>query len=173
MFFPWAESVQLTYFNDKACGMKQAYALLKRGDKDGALQQSLSGIEEGKSNPKIKQKELGRAYYNAGMSYFTVNDFDRALEMLNLAAQVHPSKIVDDAIASCNHAKKLAADMQRFEQSVQFAAEKATSTAAKDERAIGQTSSEERLKKLNSLFKKGLISKVEYEQKKAEILKEF
>ncbi len=173
MFFPWAESVKLTYFNDKACGMKQAYALLKRGDIEGALQQSLSGLEEGKNDPDLKQKELGRAYYNAGMSYFTINDFDRALDMLNQSAKLHPGKIVDDAIITCNHAKRLAADMQQFEQRIQLEAARKATPDSGGGKASGPASPEERLKKLNSLFKKGLINKEEYELKKADILKEF
>jgi tetratricopeptide (TPR) repeat protein len=190
MFFPWNESVKLTYYNDKDCGMKQAYELLKRGEKDAALQQSLTNLDGCKANSAVKPKVLGRAYYNVGMSYFTVNDFDHALEMLNQAAQLHPGNIVNEAIAGCNHAKSLAADMQRFEQRVQLEASK---TAAPSESAGGgqagpgpdqgaapvgdttksQASPEERLKKLNSLFKRGLISKEDYEQKKAEILKEL
>lgn len=173
MFFPWSESLQLTYFSDKACGMKQAYAMLKRGEKEEALQQSLRGIEEGKNDPETKQKSLGRAYYNAGMSYFTVNDFDHALEMLNQAAQLHPGKIVNDAIASCLHAKRLAADMQQFEQRVQLEATKAAAAPVRGERAKNQPSLEDRLKKLNSLLKNGLINKQDYDLKKAEILKEF
>lgn len=190
MFFPWNESVKLTYYNDKDCGMKQAYELLKRGEKDGALQQSLTDLDSCKANSAIKPKVLGRAYYNAGMSYFTVNDFDHALEMLNQAAQLHPGNIVNDAIAGCNHAKGLAADMQRFEQRVQLEASKTAApaessggsqatpgpdqgSAAAGDTTKSQASPEERLKKLNSLFKRGLISKEDYEQKKAEILKEL
>lgn len=173
MFFPWFESVKLTYFNDKACGMKQAYAMLKRGDIEGALQRSLSGIEEGKNDPNLKKKELGRVYYNAGMSYFTVNDYDRALDMLNQSAMLHPGKIVDEAIITCNHAKKLAIGMQQFEQRMQLEEARISASDSGSDKSAASASAEERLKKLNSLFKKGLIDKKEYEKKKADVLKEF
>lgn len=172
LFFPWNESTKVLYFDDKACGMKLAYELLKRGDLEGALQQSLRGIEEGKDNPKVKKKELGRAYYNAGISYFTVNDYERALDMLNQAATLHPGEVVNDAIVTCTYAKKRDAEMQQFEQRMQLESAGTSTLGSGNDNSPASLSAEDRLKKLNDLFKKGLINKAEYEKKKGDILKE-
>lgn len=197
MYFPWQETVELYYYDDKDCNMRLAYNTLKGGDKEGALRQSLENIETCKQNPKAKPKHIGRAYYNAGMSYFILNDYDHALEMLREANKLYPYSIVTEAIAACESAKKEAAAMQEFEEKMAVEAEMAakasrqptpaaegsgseggkkggsSTKASESPGAVPKGTPQERLKQLEELYRQGLISKQEYEKKRAEILKEL
>ena len=167
MFFPWSES--LTYFSDK-CGMKQAYAMLKRGKEEA--QKSLRASKKAKTIRKQSKSHFPHTTMPACRISRSMTS-TMLWKVLKQAAQLHPGKIVNDAIASCLHAKRLAADMQQFEQRVQLEATKAAAAPVRGERAKNQPSLEDRLKKLNSLLKNGLINKQDYDLKKAEILKEF
>jgi len=184
MFFPWTETVKLYYYDDKHFNLRLAYNLLKAGDKEGALRQSLENIKSVKLNPKAKSKHVGRAYYNAGMSYFILGDYDKALEMLTEANRLYPHKIVTDAIATCRKAIRGEKEMGQFEERVAFSASsranKSTQAkpisqpiAAKSQNPSTGNSIEERLEKLRKLFKKGYLTEEEYRKKKADIIKDL
>jgi len=187
MFFPWPETLTVYYYDDKDCNMRAAYMKLKGGDKEGALKQSLENLEQCKTDPKAKQKHVGRAYYNVGVSYFLLNEFDKALEALDEAYKLYPYNIVSDALAACQRAKQEAEAFKQFEEKAAAIesglAEKPASEKAQAGQKQGSPGStkgkesgkeesiEERLKKLDSLCKQGLLSKEECAKKRAEILK--
>ena len=60
MFFPWTETRQLYFFDDEPCGLKAAFQLLKAGDQDGALRQSLANIEGCVAGPSQRKSRLAR-----------------------------------------------------------------------------------------------------------------
>ncbi len=187
LFFSWTERQDLIYYDDKQCGMKQAYQALKAGDAAGALKASIDNVEACKTNPEIKPKHLGRAYYNLGMSYFVAGEYDKALESFQETVKLHPGDIVSNAIAQCNRAKQMNSELQQYEERATVEAVRASPPAAPQAGAAAKTGSgststtaqksaaspEERLQKLQQLFKKGLISKADYDAKKAEIVKEM
>ena len=202
MFLPWQESKELYFFDDKDCGLKVAHAFMKAGSVDAALQQSLANLEACKAMPKVKDKNLFHANYNVGMGYFATGQFDNAIEYLNAAQQAKPADITTEAIGTCMQAKALAAEMQRVEERMTLdaalgAARRAEAVPAaplpaqrvvKGERGKptasapatpapptekGGASIEERLQQLDSLLKKGLITKPEYDKKKADLLREL
>ncbi len=192
MYFPWNETVELYYYDDKDCNMRAAFNMLKAGDKDAALKQSLENVDGCKSNPKAKPKHVGRAYYNAGMSYLVLADYDHALEMLHQAEKLYPYKIVTDALAQCNRAKGESSAMQEFEERMAVEASQVAqasaapppppqptqpaATPAPQPRAaagVPKAPPEQRLKQLQELYEKGLLTKDEFEKKRAEILKEL
>jgi len=188
LFFPWTDVRELYYYDDKDCNMKAAFNRLKGGDHAGALEVSLQNIEACKANPKAKPKHVGRTYYNAGMSYFILGDYDNGLKMFDEAQKLYAYEIVTNAIAECRRAKDEANEMQQYEERVALeptqaqqpvagAAQPAVATAKGGEgTAEGKpaaSSVEQRLQKLDELLKKGLITRQDYDKKKAEILKEL
>ena len=53
--FPWIEYKQEVFYDDKECGLKEAYELLKRGDHDGALQMTQSSLEQCKGEHEKRE----------------------------------------------------------------------------------------------------------------------
>jgi len=174
MFINWTEQKQLYFFNDKDCNLNVAFSLLKANDFDGTIRQSEQNIVACKTWPKVKDSNMAHAYYNAGLAYLLVNEHEKAMAYLTEAQRLKGGDIVAETITQAENSARLEAEMrsvaertEKFEQSqadAPFAAPPASSNASPD-------SAEERLKKLDSLYKKGLISKQDYEAKKAQILK--
>lgn len=67
MFFPWTESTDLYFMDDKDGGLKEAYKSLKAGDITQAFELSKNNLEFCKNSTDIKEKVLAHAYYNVGM----------------------------------------------------------------------------------------------------------
>lgn len=115
LFFPWSHETLLYYFDDKDGGLKQAYAALKAGDKERALNLSLQNLETCKKTDGIKPKILAHAYYNLGMSYMIKGEYDKAIENFNESQKLRPGTIVTDAIAKCNYSKNEAIELQKVD----------------------------------------------------------
>jgi len=212
LFLPWVEQTELYFFDDKDCNLKAAHALMKSGNVEAALQQSLTNLESCKTNPKAKEKHFIHANHNVGMGYFAMGQFDKSLEYLNAAQQIKVTDITTEAIGECIRARNLATEMQRVEERMALEgsigakrraeasaasvggtsttpAGKGSTAAAKGPGVptqsqggpkrdgsgtpAGTSSVEERLQRLDSLLKKGLITKPDYDKKKAELLKEL
>jgi len=124
MFLPWSEKTSLIYYDNKDYGLKEAFELLKSGDVEGAFRRSQENLEKCKSDPQAKEKVLGHAYYNLGMSYMIRNDYDKALENFREAAKLQSGDIVTKAMADCQRAKELALAMQQVEDKAAVDAEK-------------------------------------------------
>jgi hypothetical protein len=197
MFFPYEEIADLTFYDDKDCGLKEAYELLKRGDKDGSLKLSESSLEQCKSDRK-KGKTLPRAYYDVGLGYCMHGEYAKARDFFSQAMQTKGAEAVTGASADCGRAEAGAAAVQAYNARVAQIPTPSAIAAASQPSApspaipvlqqptnqpatpsvpeaapSASASVETRLKKLDSLYKKGLISKKEYDTKKAEILKDL
>ncbi|OFW10989.1 MAG: hypothetical protein A3H96_26385 [Acidobacteria bacterium RIFCSPLOWO2_02_FULL_67_36] len=129
LFLPWTETVQVYYFDDNTCGLKQAFARVKVGDAPGSLQQSMSNLEQCKVLPKADLKALSHAYHNVGMSNFMIGDYQKAIENLNLAQQTKPASIFVEALAEVRKADMLLRESRRVE-------ERAAITAADAEQRV-------------------------------------
>ncbi len=180
LFFPWGETQELIFYDDSECGMKQAHRLLKAGDTEGALRESLKAVEACKATPGIKPKYVGRTYYNLGMTYLLLGEYDRALEAFQETVRLHPGDIVTEAIAQCARARQLSEEMRQFEERAAWDAKRPAPGPAGGAQGSGgpaqakpAASPEERLERLKQLYTKGLINKTEYETKKAEIIREM
>lgn len=186
MFFPWTENRSLLFFDDNDCGLKQAFHRLRATDLPGVLQLSEKNLAGCKEDPKTKPKVLSHALYNVGMSHFLLNNYDKALGYFNDAAGAKESEIISEAIVECRRAKDLAAEMDRVEErmvveaassrSVQVSAGGTTPAetgSPKTEQAPAKDTIEDRLRKLDDLFKKGLITKEDHSKRKAQILSEL
>lgn len=124
MFFPWSESVNLYFMNDKKGGLKEAYNALKAGNIPQAFELSKSSLELCKNSPDLKDKILAHAYYNMGMMHFIVSDFDKAIDYFLESQKIRPGSIVTESIRKCNLAKILSEEMQQVDDNAAFEMEK-------------------------------------------------
>lgn len=184
MFVKWNEQKALYFFNDKDCNLAQAFQLLKSGDFDGTVRQSEENIATCKTWPKVKDSNMAHAYYNAGLAYLLINDHVKAMSYLTESEKLKGGDIVTQTIIQANNSARLEAEMRRVAvKTEQFEQAQSSMKAASDQAgnngqgAGGQKtptlSVEERLKKIDDLFKKGFITKEEFDAKKAEILKDI
>jgi tetratricopeptide (TPR) repeat protein len=139
LFLPWTSSAALYYFDDNDCGLKSAFGRFKSGDLDGALRLSLENLEPCKSLPKPNPKALAHANHNVGMSYFALNQYDKAAQYLEEAQRLRPADIHTEAIAMVRVADDESRQMQRVEEKSALAGvdaardrEKADVAAAKE-----------------------------------------
>lgn len=130
MFLPWSEQTELVFYNDDACGLKEAFQALKVGDIARASDLSRRNLESCQNSPGVKEKVLGHAYYNLGMSHMMAGEHDAALEYFQEAARLRPGDIVAKAIADCQKAKSLVLAMQRIEEKATLEAETREAEAA-------------------------------------------
>jgi hypothetical protein len=99
LFAPWNETRRLYFFDDKECGLRTAFSLLKAADVDGALKQSEENLAGCKANPGAKRKTVAHAYYNLGMAHLLRDDYDKALEHFGESQRTQPSDIAAKASA--------------------------------------------------------------------------
>lgn len=174
LLLAWSEVRKLTFFDDDTFGMAKAHQRLKSGDARGALELALDGLDQSKRDAGQKPKYYPRAQYNVGIMHFILGRYEDALPYLRAALDMQPdASIFQTALRECQEAIDLQAALRRAETATrseprpQPKAESTSSTGA------AKASPEERLQKLQELYKKGLLDKKEYEAKKAEILKEL
>ena len=203
MFFPWVENRQEVFYDDKDCGLKEAFELFKRGDRDGAIKTAQTDLEQCKAQHK-KEKTLARAYYDAGLATCMLGDYDKAKELFTGAMQDKGAEAAATASADCSRAQRSGATLKEYLARLEkvpapqpiastdgslspivptAAVQQTASTplggastatpAGSAQSSVAKASVEERLKKLDDLRKKGLISQKDYDTKKTEILKDL
>jgi len=181
MFLPWTENLRLNFFDDVPCNLKLAFRMMAGGDYEGALEQSIKNAESCVAGGKTKEKVVWHAQYNVAMAHFVLGNYDNALHYFNLAMAGGGGTIVSQGMNTCRNAKKLAEEMQRVEQrsATDLARAKVeetpknTSGKSKEPTKGGSDDVESRLAKLKSMLDKGLITKADYDTKKAQLLKEY
>ncbi len=176
MLLPWTETRRLTFFDDEEFSMARAHERVEARDYRGALELSLKGLEDSKRDTSRKPKYYPRAWYNVGIIHFIRGDYEEARPFLQKALDMQPdASIFKAAYQDCLDALDLQAQMRKSEERSAAAARPASTpkAPAAAPAAEGRPSAEERLKKLQELYKKGLLEKKDYETKKAEILKEL
>ena len=176
MLLAWSEVRKLTFFDDDTFGMARAHDRLKAGDLRGALDLALDGLEQSKRDKGQKPKYYPRAHYNVGIIHFIQGRYEDALPYLRTALDTQPdASIFQTALRECQEAIALQDALRNSERRAEPAPPrrepKPAPTAASS--VGGKASPEERLQKLQELYKKGLLDKKEYETKKAEILREL
>jgi len=176
----WSEPQELIFFDDKDCRMNVASDLVKSGDLQGAGRQSTENLDACKSTPNIDDKKLAHAWYNVGMVAFLEGRFNNAQFFFDQAQKVKDIGITTDAITQLKRAKQAADDLKAFEARLRAAtgagangADAAMSSAPGRDSAAPKASPVERLKALDAAYKAGLLTKEEYDKKKAEILRDM
>lgn len=198
MFFPYGNPVSLQFYDDKECDLKQVYEQYKNGDHDGALHLVDQSLQQCKSGSK-KEKSLARAYYDAGVLHCLNKDYDVANDLFKSAMDGKGAEAVAVASQSCQQSKASAAQLKvyldRLDQipaPAAFVVQSASTVppapvkqpgantqpqpsvgGATPTTSPGTPSAEDRLNKLDSLYKRGLLTKKEYDAKRAEILKDL
>jgi hypothetical protein len=186
MFFPAGDQIDLPFYDDKDCNLKQEYELFANGDKDSALRTADSNLEACKSGHK-KDKSLARAFYDAALLHCLVNQYDKATELFTGAMDNKGAEAVSQAAPACQRARSGGEQLKAYEARqaaipppppISAQADPPPTTVAQSNQPVapttpGQPTVEERLKKLDSLFKRGLITKKDYDDKKAQILKDL
>ena len=175
---PWTDQREVFFFDDKDCGLNLAYAALKAGDIPRTVQRSEQNLADCKAAPKTKENILAHAYYNAGLANILVNEHAKAMTYLEESEKLRGGEIVTKTIAEAQRAAQLAVEAQRVEQKTAQFEQAAASAKAKESGppVTGKAPAEpleDRLQKLDALFKKGLITKDEFDQKKTALLKEL
>jgi len=172
MLLPWTEIRKLIFYDDQDFGMKEAYKRLKLKDVFGALDASRAALAKAKANPGTKPKYLGRTNYNVGICYFILGDYPAAMPFLRGARETDQGhKLFREALAECERAIQLREEMTRVE--TDSARSEPSSKVGEGSSAAPGATIEERLERLEALRKKGLITQGEYDQRRAEILREL
>jgi hypothetical protein len=200
MFFPSGDRVNLIFYDDKDCDLKEVYQTFQNGDHDGAVRMIDANLEQCKAG-KHKDKALARAYYDDGLLHCIRADYDKAATLFTSAMDAKGADAVAVASGACERAKAGAAGLKAYEARLaqiqapppinDAAQSHAASSPGPPSSATGparQSSSsvrtpagaatldasvEDRLKKLDNLYKRGLITKKEFDEKRAEILKDL
>ncbi|HJV49769.1 MAG TPA: CsgG/HfaB family protein [Geothrix sp.] len=179
MLLSWTEVRKLTFFDDDTFGMDRAHNRLKAGDLRGALDLALDGLEQSKRDTGQKPKYYPRVQYNVGIILFAQGRYGEALPYLRAALDRQPdASIFQTALRECQEAIDLQEAMRRAERQSERRVEPRPEPpydppVQRKPEALTKPSPEERLQKLQELYKKGLLDKKEFEAKKAEILKEL
>lgn len=168
MFLPWKEKRSVVFYGDKECNLKAAYKLLQARDIEGALAKAEVAVAGCKETPGAKEKTLGHAYYNLGLVQFLRRDYENAASNLSEAAKLQGGKIVLDLLGEVKVAQSREAGSAAQPEKVAARSGGANRPAAAAPNKL--TSVEERLKQLESLKQKGLLTQDEYNRKRAQII---
>ncbi|BDU75760.1 CsgG/HfaB family protein [Mesoterricola sediminis] len=164
LLLPWTERRRLVFYDDRDFGMKAAYGRVRAGDAAGALRLSLEARDLAQADPAAKPRQRARAQYNAGICHFIQGDYAAALPLLEAAQGLEPGNgIFLEALAECRKAQGLLEACRRVE----------ARSGAPSEKAGRSPSLEERLRILEDLRAKGLLSEEEAARRKAELLQEI
>ena len=174
-FLPWKETLSPVFFNDKTCGMKRAFLALDSGDMAEAFRLSRNAVQCAEDNMSINAKQRSRTYYNLGMCYFLDRDYDSAVQYFQKAYRIKDYHMYKTAISNAVKAKQLAADLNKVEAMADETAQPPQQEAEQQTAPAEDSGSniEAKLEQLKRLFDKGLITKEEYQKKRAELLKQL
>lgn len=195
---PYTEYTEVYFYDDKTCNLKAAANALKAGMTKDALRISEENVRACEQTTFKKEKDrnkaLGKAYYNLAVAQMLNRDHDSAQENFQKVIQLRGSgSIVTAAVSRNLEMKNARLEMQRtVERTERMEEERAVASSgsaggwsnespkpvekAKDASGganTNGTSPIERLKTLENALKMGLISKEEFDKKRAAILAEM
>ena len=174
MLLSWSEVRKLTFFDDDTFGMAKAHQRLRFGDVRGALDLALDGLDQAKRDTGQKPKYYPRVQYNVGIIHFALGHYEEALPYLRTALDMQSdASIFQTALKECREAIDLQEALRRAESRSEPAPRPQPRTEPAAQPSSVKAGPEERLQKLQDLYKRGLLDKKEYDAKKAEILKEL
>jgi hypothetical protein len=155
-------------YDDKECNLKAAHKRFKAEDIEGALASAQAQATACKDTPGVKEKTLGHAYYNLGLAQFLSKDFQAASASLSEAAKYQGGEIVKNLRDESRAAEQRANVVQSGSAPP---TNRPPSRPPQGQPAPEKTASvEERLKQIENLRAKGLMTKEEYEKKRAQII---
>ena len=174
MLLAWNETRKLTFFDDEVFGMDKAHDQLLARDLPGALRLAQEGLKQSKGDKGQKPKFYPRAEYNVGIIHFILGRYEEALPCLRTALDMQPdASIFQAALRECQEAIALQEALRLTETRSEPVPRSLPKPEAPLVATPGKASPEERLQKIQDLYKRGLLDKKDFETKKAEILKEL
>lgn len=164
LFFNWTETTQFAFFDDAECALRSAFEQLEKGDIAGATRAAQASIDRCKGLRPLQPAILARAYYNRGIAHFLAGNDVAALADLGQAQSLESNKVFADAILTWSRTWTI--------DHPTSSGQRISTAAGKRETAKVRTNPDERLRRLDDLHKKKLITDEEYERKRKEILAE-
>jgi len=97
LYTPWIENRGVPVMDNKECGLKQAYELVKAGDYQGFLRQSRANADS--CGPG--SKAAGEAWYNLGVAALLARRYDDALAAFAKAQELRGNKLAAGLVEIC------------------------------------------------------------------------
>jgi len=104
LYEPWLDTEEVQFMDDKDCNLRAEFDLFKASDYKGLLQAALSNAESCHASPKTR----AAAWYNLGIAYMVVQNYDGALAAFDKTGKLRDSRMVTEAKAQCQTNKGLA-----------------------------------------------------------------
>ena len=102
MYLPWIETWEVPFMSERSCGLRETWDLLKRRDYEATVNQARSSASScGKGRAVAAD-----AWYDLGVSYMLVQNYDDALSAFERAQKLHRSRMLTDAVAGCRRIKE-------------------------------------------------------------------
>ena len=109
LYEPWVEDQEVTFMDDKDCGLRQELELFKAAKYVDLLQAARSNAESCQANAKTS----AAAWYNLGVAYMLMQNYDGALAAFDKTGKLRGSGPAAQAIAECRTDKGLAQALSR------------------------------------------------------------
>ncbi len=176
LYFPWQETMSFVFYDSKKCGMKEAYSFIKVKNYKSALDQSFKVLDCLK-NTHTNAKYLSRGYYNIGVCYYLMGEYQKARDYFSKAYLIKDYSTYKDAIRKTDITEQTERDyfiyLRNKENQSGLTENQTQTTPEKPEKQENKESEEDivsKLKKLKYLYEQGLITEEEYNAKKKELL---
>ena len=180
MLFRWEEGVEVPFFDNKKCGLKDVYRRLSVGDYDGAEASAETAVDK---CSREKESYQARAHYDLGVIRFLQQDYEDALQSFERAYALDPDSRTRKTVMETQRALEARDRLEGYlgfvatgdtgQALAQAAIDQALEDAEVAEAAEAKGDPRARLKSLKGLFDDGLITQEEYDQKRTEILSEM
>jgi len=175
LLFSWTETRKFPFFDDSDCSLQVAFRMMQSADYEQAGREAQASLDACKSKPSVKPVTLARAFYNRGMTLYLAEEYNDALAHLTQAARLDPGKTFSDAVTSCGRARmeSLMKGKPGADPKTKLVASQPNPQTKPTGVSEAKLPAEERLRRLEELYKKKLISDEEYNRKRKEILAEL
>jgi len=107
MYVPWTETWEVPFMDSKSCGMRHSWELLRKGDLEGVVQVSRESAAAC-DNDKYAAAD---AWYDLGVAYMLVQNYDEALSAFNEAQKLHRSRMLTETMNGCRRVRSFAVAM--------------------------------------------------------------
>ncbi|MGA3025951.1 MAG: tetratricopeptide repeat protein [Bryobacteraceae bacterium] len=101
MYVPWTETWEVPFMDGKNCGLRQSWDLLRKGDYEGVVQLSRTSAASCEHN----KYTAADAWYNLGVAYMLVQNYDDALSAFDEAQKLHRNRMLTEAMTGCRKVK--------------------------------------------------------------------